>query len=217
MVRPQVAVGVVAHASRAGAAKDLARRVRADFISFDSHGLLGCEGNHDAVQRHLLALGADWAVVLEDDAVPVGSFRDQLAAAISAVPAGCPVISLYVGRLRPPQFQDRIAAALDAADAAGACWLVGQSLLHGVGYAIHGDVLPDLIGFDSSLPVDQHISRWVRRHGRVAYTVPSLVDHADVPTVIDRHPDGAPRPRGRVAWRVGCRDAWSSSCVALKA
>lgn len=213
---PLISIGVVAHASRAGAAKDVARRVRADFINFDSHGLLGCEGNHAAVQRHLLALGSVWSVVVEDDAVPVDGFRDQLAAALAVAPDWCPVIGLYLGRLRPPQYQDRIAAALDDADALGACWVTAPALLHGVGYAIRTDVLPVVVNYDSGLPADQHISRAIRKFGhQVAYTVPSLVDHADVPPVIVSRPDGDSRAPGRVAWRTGVRDMWTSDSVAL--
>lgn len=214
---PLTCVGVVAHASRAVAAKALARRVAAEFVSFDSNGLLGCEGNHANVQRHLLALGAVWSVVVEDDAVPVDGFRAQLDAALAVVPDGCPVVGLYLGRQRPPQYQDDIGNALRAADATGACWVTAPALLHGVGYAIRTDLLPVIVDYDSGLPADQHISRCVRRLGRVAYTVPSLLDHADgVPVIVSR-PDGASRPPGRVAWRTGVRDAWSSASVALGA
>ena len=215
---PLISIGVVAHASRAVAAKDLARRVGAEFVSFDSNGLLGCEGNHANVQRHLLALGSVWSVVVEDDAVPVDGFRAQLAAALAVVPDACPVVGLYLGRLRPPQYQARIAAALEDADALGACWVTAPALLHGVGYAIRSDVLPAVIDYDSGLPADQHIGRCVRKLGAlVAYTVPSLVDHADGAPVIVSRPDGASRPPGRVAWRTGSREMWTPVSVALGA
>jgi len=91
-----LALGIVAHTARATQAKQLARTVRADFISFDSANLLGCDGNHRAVQQHLTALNAPFAVILEDDAEPIGGFRAQLAAALAVAPA--PIISLYLGR-----------------------------------------------------------------------------------------------------------------------
>jgi hypothetical protein len=91
-------------------------------------------------------------------------------------------------------------------------------LLHGVGYAIRSDVLPAVVNYDSGLPADQHISRAIRKLGfQVAYTVPSLVDHADVPPVIVSRPDGDARGPGRVAWRTGVRDIWTPVSVALGA
>lgn len=213
-------IGVVAHRTRAATADKLSRRVHADFVSVDT-GMLGCEGNHLVVQRHLAGLGAAaWSVVLEDDAVvPADGFRDQLAAALAAAPAGAAgVVSLYLGRLRPPQYQVAIAASIRAATAAGAHWLLGTRLLHAVAYAIRTDLLPSLVDFRTraTVPIDQRITGWARATGAaVAYTWPSLVDHADIPTVIARHPDGQPRPPGRVAWQVGRRDRWTPSSVPL--
>jgi len=212
-------IGIVAHATRAVVAKKLNRTVRADFISIDN-GLMGCEGNHWAVQHHLVNLGADFSVVLEDDAEPVDGFRDQLSAALKSAPETAAVLSFYLGRKRPPPHQGTIGRALQAAQATGAHWLLGNRLLHGVAYAIRTEHLPSLLEFTTRLPtpIDQHITVWARETlGRqsVAYTVPSLCNHADIPTVIARHPDGKPRPPGRVAWQTGRRDHWASSSVPL--
>ncbi len=211
-------IGIVAHASRSGVAKELNRAVRADFISIDN-GLMGCEGNHFAVQNHLANLGASWSVVLEDDAVPVDGFRDQLAAALASAPESATVLSFYVGRQRPPQHQGAIGRALQAANMTGAHWLLGNRLLHGVAYAIRTEQLPSLLEFTTRrpTPIDQHITVWAREtFGRqsVAYTVPSLCNHADMPTVV-AHPDGQPRPPGRVAWQTGRRGNWAASSVPL--
>jgi hypothetical protein len=63
------------------------------------------------------------------------------------------------------------------------------------------------------LPIDENIGQWSRRQGwPIAYTVPSLVDHADGPTLIT-HPDGAEREPGRVAWRTGTHFTWNSDAV----
>ena len=213
------AIGIVAHATRAVVAKQLNKTVRADFISIDNNSLMGCEGNHWAVQNHLVNLGAEWSVVLEDDAEPVDGFRDQLSAALKSAPESASVISLYIGRQRPPQHQGAIGRALQAANATGAHWLLGNRLLHAVAYAIRTERLPSLLEFTTrrATPIDQHMTVWARETlGRrpVAYTVPSLCNHADIPTVVD-HPDGQPRPPGRVAWQTGRRDHWAASSVPL--
>jgi hypothetical protein len=206
-------IGIVAHARRMNLAKQLCETVRADFISIDHNSTMGCEGNHRAVQHHLLNLGATFSVVLEDDAEPVDGFREQLSAALTSAPETAGVLSFYLGRQRPPQHQGAIGRALDAANATGAHWLVGNRLLHGVAYAIRTELLASLLEFRSLrlTPIDQHITIWAREtlgNQSVAYSVPSLCNHADMPTVIPRHPDGQPRPPGRVAWQTGRRNHW---------
>lgn len=206
-------IGIVAHTSRTTQAKRLTATVKADFISIDN-GLLGCDGNHVAVQRHLSALSSDWSIVLEDDALPVDGFRRQVGKVLGVAPA--PVVSLYLGRLRPPHWQKRVGAALASAASTGACWVVGDRLLHAVGYCVRTDLLPDLADFESEFPSDQRVSAWVRARGlSVGYSVPSLLDHADGVSVA-AHPDGQPRPAGRCAWQVGVRDVWTSTSVALR-
>ena len=206
-----VAVGIVGHTTRSAHAEALGRRVDG-FVSLDN-GQLGCDDHHLSVLERLAGLTAEWAVVLEDDAVPVASFRRNLRAALPLAPSG--VVSLYLGQQRPPQYQAAIATAVDAADAADASWIVGSRLLHGVGYAIRSSLLDSLLDFVSILPIDEHISAWAQLHGHcVSYIWPSLVDHADLPTIV-AHRDGEPRPPGRIAWRTGSREHPTSSSVSL--
>lgn len=208
-----IPIGIVAHTSRATQAKKLAKRVQAEFISIDD-GLLGCEENHKTVQHHLSNLHSTWSVILEDDAQPVHDFRDQLHQALIMAPS--PVISLYLGRQRPPHWQQRIAKAVAEAETCQASWIMSTHLLHAVGYAIHTTLLPSLLRHDTDLPADQHIGNWCRRYGHlISYTIPSLIDHHDGPTVVD-HPDGDIRQPGRKAWTVGTRDHWTTKAVMLR-
>ncbi|CKH13395.1 hypothetical protein PXH78_33115 [Mycolicibacterium smegmatis] len=206
-----VAIGVVAHWKRADMAQALAEQVSASFVSVDD-GTLGAEANHLQVWKHLADMGTTHCCVLEDDAVPVDGFRDQLDQAIEVAPA--PVVSLYLGRSRPPQWQPKIYRAIEKADD-DTCWIVGTHLLHAVGVVIPTDLVQSMTSHRTNLPIDQSISLWARVRGhRVAYTVPSLVDHLDGPTLI-QHPDGKPRPAGRVAWQVGTRNKWTDKAVNL--
>lgn len=205
-------IGIVAHSSRSGHARALAKTAGATFISFDD-GLLGCEGNHRAVQNHLVNLPSTWSVILEDDAEPIDHFRDQLAAALPMAPT--PIVSLYLGQKRPAPWVHRVPDALARAEQAGAHWIVASRLLHAVGYAIRTDLLASLLDHESPLPVDEHISQWARRYGHtVCYTTPSLVDHADMPTIVV-HRDGQERTPGRKAWAVGGHSLWNSTSVPL--
>lgn len=154
---------------------------------------------------------SDWIVVLEDDAIPVPDFRAQLAQALTAAPT--PVVSLYLGRKRPPQWQQRVSAALRRTFADDACWITANHMLHAVAIAVRADLVPSLLAHRTRLPWDEHFTTWAQRHG-VSYTVPSLVDHADTGTLI-AHRDGEPRPCGRVAWLCGRRTAWTDKAVTM--
>lgn len=176
---------------------------------------MGCEENHFTVLGHLQALPATWSVVLEDDAVPIAGFRAQLREALIMAPT--PLVSLYLGKQRPPWAQDAAAQAIAECEEQQADWILSRHLLHAVGYAIKTDLIPSLLRFPPTpLPIDQHISRWAQTYGHLsAYPFPSLVDHADTGTIA-QHPDGQPRPPGRVAWKTAAHPEWSSQSVTMK-
>jgi len=206
-------IGVVAHTSRTAEAKQLARTVKADFVSMDN-GLMGCDENHKTVQRHLSALPATWSIVLEDDAIPVDKFRSQAAQALMMAPT--PIVSFYLGKRRPPHWQNRACAAVAQAANTDASWILCTHLLHAVGYAIRTELLPSLIDHHSTRPSDEHITSWAKQHRHpISYTFPSLVDHADLPTIVD-HPDGQTRHPGRKAWYAKPRDTWTTKAVTMR-
>ena len=211
-----IAVGVVGHTARRRQAEALAERVGA-WLSIDD-GSLGCEGNHRRVLAHLADSGADYAVVLEDDAQPVDGFADQVCAALEAAPpceypdgavAAAPIVSLYLGTGYPRYWQSAYERAIWAADHIAAPWLRCSHLLHAVGYAVRRDLVADLVADlpqRAPLPIDAAITEWARsRNHDVLYTWPCLVDHADgEPVVTGRRP----RRAARRAHRVGGRVSW---------
>src|SRR5262245_57477048 len=199
-------IGVVAHTQRRRMALALADEVGAAVIGEDD-GHLGCGHNHRRVWTQLSEHHTQWLCVLEDDAVPVSGFLDQLDAALATAPE--PVVSLYLGRDRPPQYQDAIARAIECADAdSDVCWIVAPRLYQAVGVAMVAELVPAMVDYTrrkAFFPIDDGIASWVMRNQyRVAHTWPSLVDHRDGPSVAH-----AVRPAGRVAWRTGARDAWT--------
>jgi len=194
-------------------ADELAAMTKADFVSVDQ-GNLGASTNHRIVWRSLHnGTTAHWLVVLEEDAVPVNDFRAQLAEVLRVAPT--PIVSLYLGKQRPPRHQGAIQNALARADSAGAQWITSNQLLHAVGVAVRTILVPDMLANLPVLPIDQAISKWARAHRyQIGYCIPSLVQHRDGPSLIS-HPDGKARVPGRVAWRVGTRPRWSSVVVPL--
>lgn len=181
----------------------------ADHVELDD-GTLGCNRNHARVWQWHAQHPAQWSVTLEDDAVPVDGFREQLAAALATAPA--PVVSLYLGT---GYIDDcRTGALIRRAGETQACWLVTRGVVHS---AVALCVLGDLVGSLAErlyrfTPIDRDISRWARTSGyRVAYTVPSLVEHADVASLVSRH-----RRARRQAWCVGQRAEWTDHAIAAE-
>jgi len=210
------AIGIVGHVSRSDEAYALMAATGAVYMSLDN-GNLGCSGNHFRVWRHLAERWAPhvgYLVVLEDDAVPCENFTDQLAAALAL--QFSPIVSLYLGRQRPPHLQYMIGPATKRADQRDASWIVSRHVLHAVGLAVRADLVADMLAhLDRELPIDDAIDEWANRHRyRVAYTWPSIVDHADGETLL-KHPDGIAREPGRVAWKHGARDEWTYTQVEM--
>lgn len=211
-----IKIGVVAHTARMSHAQTLSDKVDATVVSFDD-GMLGAQRNHIKVWTNLVQHGADWLVVLEDDAVPVDDFRYQLRQALINAPTD--IVGLYLGTGYPKAWQRFVKKAMQSDGDPN--YVLSTHLLHGVGTAIKVDLVNDMLRFISWMsegerkwPVDEQITHWMRMRGhRIAYTKPSLVDHMDGPTTV-QHPDGQSRDGvKRHAYEVGCRDMWFPSKI----
>ena len=210
------AIGIVGHIDRADAAHQLMADTDAAYLSLDN-GTYGCHGNHRRVWRHLserFGPHVDWLVVLEDDAIPCADFTEQLHQALSV--SLNPIVSLYLGRLRPTHLQYMVEPALQRAADNDASLLISRHMLHAVGVAIQSARVPELLAeVTENLPIDEAIGAWaIQRHFRIAYTHPSLVDHTDGDTLL-KHPDNQKREPGRVAWRFGTRRSWNYEIVEM--
>ena len=196
------AIGIVAHPHRAGDALALRDKIRADVVSFDHDGI-GGRANHLRVLTTLAGTNVNWAVILEDDALPCRGFHDALGEWLRQAPS--PIVSLYLGTGRwagtvPSQHEPKVQALIDQADTDGSRWILG-GMWHAVGYAIRSDTLEAVIQrVDTSrTPIDQAIGRWAKENAQqVAYTWPSLVDHKDNGRLVD----AAERNTTRRAWRT---------------
>lgn len=195
MVETQVKFVVVGHHFRIGHAQRLAALLDAHLLIDDS--------NHGANWNHRRAL--EWAaeqscrvVVLEDDALPVSGFIDQVAAWLARFP--CHMLSFYLGTGRPPQYQMQIAERLIVADKTRADYITLSRLIHGVCYSVPSEHVQRVLSrWDNSKPADYAVGdAW---GGSVVYPCWSLVDHADGDPV-ESHPDKDRRCERRRAWRL---------------
>lgn len=205
-----ISVGVVSDVRRNGLGERLADRVNADFLSVDD-GSLGCTQNHVRCWRQHAQNPGDWNLNLEDDAVPVDGFRDEIALALDAAPAD--IVSFYLGS---GYIGDNLTAALLAtANTIGAHWVVSDSgsVLHAVALAVRGEILAPIIQHldAQTLAVDRMLGSWALRNSHaVAYSIPSLVDHADEKSLVTKY-----RRKPRRAFATGRRGQWSSKSISM--
>jgi hypothetical protein len=201
-------IAIVADRRRERMGSQLYCMVDADFLTMDD-GKLGCTGNHLQAWQWHAEHPSEWAITLEDDAVPVEGFTEQLEVALAAAPT--PIVSLYLGRGYVSD--THVGADVRRAESVGAHWLVGAGPLHAVALALRGELVGPMIEAvqRSRLAIDHAMSGWARRSGyRTAYSIPSLVDHRDTPSLVVRY-----RRSPRVAWRMGTRDQWTDSAISM--
>lgn len=203
----KVSYTVMAHPARMDAAVALAASVGAGLV-IDSLGV-GETENGDRAWR-MFDPTADWHVVLQDDALPVEEFTAHVERALTA--ARWPIVSLYVGSGRP--HQRRVLNRVQWAKAQGASWMEAPTMLWGVGIAMTTATVHEFLvwGDGKDGPYDRRIGRFARAIGSgVGYVLPSLVDHADGPTLV-QHPWGPPLVPRRAVW-LGTAESYDSAAV----
>ena len=219
---------VVTHPDRLTRARELLAATGGQALVIDP-GNRGCVSTHLDAYRvlHSVALtapGVQWVCALEDDAVPVPGFTDQLAQVAAATPS--PITSLYLGRGRPVHWQSSIAQVIAPVDA-DPHFLLGSSMLHTVGLLIAVEWLERLIDwmeqsfrhYPGCVELDGLWSYFLQEMAlTAAYTRPSLVDHDDeIPSVIpvSAREDGEERTEKRVAWLADARESWEMTTAVI--
>lgn len=225
-MNPLVPIGIVAHHSRLARAEKLAELLTAEVVAVDEGGL-GAGRNHEQCYEWLAESTAPWVVLLEDDAIPVRRFREQLNRLLIAAP-NTGLLSLYLGRSRPPHWQLSIAQVINRDEN----FLAASELLHHVAVAIRPALIPAMLSFirrdtayaDGKLPIDEAIGRWCRSASMpVMYAHPSICDHdARLGTVIKRHVSqhktetgDRPAHETRKAWVFGSRERWQPTVARI--
>jgi hypothetical protein len=209
----RVSYSVMAHVDRADEASALAESLGGCDIAWDSALLAYGETLNGDRAWALHDPSCAWHVVLQDDALPVDGFLEAVPQALAH--AGGTLVSLYVGGGRPYPLQ--VGAAVANAKRAGRSWLESAQLLWGVAVAMPTPLVPEFQrwGFRQEGVYDKRLGRFAVTKGmRVRYTTPSLVDHADGPTLIT-HPWGPPTTPRR-ARSLGIADTYDTPTVVIK-
>jgi hypothetical protein len=203
-------VGIVAHQKRYEMAFKLATNVKADEVFMDD-GFKGEWKNHEYAWRAAARSGCTHAVILQDDAVPIEDFRAHALRACEERPHN--IISVYTGTHRPRK--EQVLHAVKIAENQNASWLTADTLMWGVGVILPVERIESVLSEakKSKLPYDQRLGFVFQGFGELVYhTWPSLVDHADEPTVISGRPD---RQGQRVAHKVGVPD-WNDKSIHIE-
>ena len=197
-----ISCAVVAHPSRTVDALAL-------LAALDEVGWTYCSMDNDqvgAVANHRRAwashdLTADWCLTVEDDAILCQDFAARLPIALDQAPTD--IVSLYAGTNYPAILANVLGDRVLSAAEDGWPYVTDPYLNHAVAVAIRAPLVPAMIADTEQypdVPIDTAISGWCLTTGRtITYTVPSLVQHADGPTLLDDHGDGHPRTLPRKA------------------
>jgi hypothetical protein len=214
-------IGIVGCEAREKRARALFDTVIGDLLRIDREPW---ESLHRSMERcsfgHLMVLSElaaqmtspGWVVVLEDDAVPVQDFRENLDCCLGQAPTQ--LVSLYLGTGNPSgELQRSIGVVRDRPEA----WIISDALFHTVGYAIHGALIDELLTHlaadTSGEEIPKRITAWSQQSGYDwAYSHPSLVDHEDADsTIYPGIPEAERRKLPRRAHQVGVRTNWVGS------
>lgn len=221
-------IGIVAHHTRYDRATRLGDVIGADVVMVDEGGW-GAGRNHERCYEWLADATTGWAVLLEDDAMPVRGFRAQLDAVLQACPDKVSLLSLYLGRTRPLHWQPSIAQVITTDHH----FLLCNELLHHVAVAVRTRHIPALLHHirtetryrNGKLPIDEAVGAWARTLGPIGYCHPSIVDHDHtLDTAIQLHVSGHRGETGRrragelrKAWAFGSRKRWAPHVATIPA
>lgn len=181
-----LSVAMMAHPKRRALAEQILSRLdRQDVqVVWDEK-----DNRWDTGRRAMLAYdpACSHHAVIQDDVLVCRDLFAGLRVALEHVPDNVPVCG-YVGRVRP--YAEMVTLAAMRARAQGASWLQMHTLNWGPLIAVPTREIPDMIEHCDKLTeianYDRRLSRFweLVRKVPIWYTWPSLVDHADGPSLV---------------------------------
>jgi hypothetical protein len=215
MVRPRLSVAIMADPRRAALVPGIVDRLDRDpAVVWDR-----IRNRWDTGRRAWLAAdpSATHHLVLQDDAIVCRDLVAGLEAALEYVPAEA-IVTPFMGRRRP--MVEKVENAIALADRTGAAFVVMRPLNWGLGIIVPTPAIGDMLRWcdrTAKWPnYDKRIGQYFIREPLwpTWCTWPSLVDHADVPSLAGHGP-------GRTAYRFVGRDRsaldldWSAGYVVM--
>lgn len=179
----KVSASIMSHPDRAPMLADLKSALDRDVpVYLDPEGAPSGAGDRVwRVARQAWGMfdpGAEYHVLIQDDALPCADFLAGMERALDHSPDGVPVVP-YLGQGR--NVPRRWGGMAERADAVGASWVRSYVLMWGVCIAVPTRFIPDMITWcdrKAGMPDDMRVGRWFQRQQiDVLYTWPSLIDH----------------------------------------
>lgn len=177
-----ISTAIMAHPARKDMVADLLTELPADtYISWDAHRV-----EMDTARRALSFHdeSSDWHLVIQDDAVLCNNFMHHAEEALARVKPNNPV-SFYLGR--PMPHGNEMTRAVAVAQQEERSWIVTRGPMWGVCVAYPTKMLTEFLEAapDEDLPYDEVASEffWSKRI-ECWYTLPSLADHRDEPSLL---------------------------------
>lgn len=182
----KISASIMAHPDRAEFVAELQAALDLGVVDtpvyWDPHGPPSGRGDRVwSVAREAWGMhdpGADFHVLLQDDALVCPDFLAGLAKALDHVPDHA-LVCPYLGQGRHvPKRWGKMAAE---ADEKTASWVRSHVLMWGVSIAVPTRFIPEMIAWcdrKAGMPDDMRVGRWFQRQKiDTWYTWPSLVDH----------------------------------------
>lgn len=193
-----VTIAVVGHHTRRNQAEDLAAHLGAHLEVDD--GTRGLIPNHQAAWTWAAQQDTDWALILQDDALPCQDFTWHLHNAVDNAPSPG-IISLYAGTDKRA-ITRRLGTATQKAIRTGRAWVTTHRVAHGVALAAPtawAHEIADALT-DPRAAYDDTLNQWAKdRLISTHYTAGSLINHHPGPSLLGHDHRGnrqahAPRP-----------------------
>jgi len=199
----RLSVAMMAHRKRSAQVKAILGRLdRECTVVWDEKG-----DRWDTGRRAMLAYDpkATHHAVIQDDVLVCRDLFAGLERALAKVPAGSPLCG-YIGKVRPGA--EMVRACIEKAEASQASWVTMHTLNWGPLVVVPTACIPEMIAYCDKLRnipnYDRRLSRYFELQAgiRTWYPWPSLVDHADGPSVVTGRmgTDRANGNRARIAW-----------------
>lgn len=179
---PSLSVAIMAHPARAAMVERLLDKLGDVPVAWAErkNDLWGTR------RRATLACDLDCThhLVLQDDVMICRDLVAGVERALEHVPPDVPA-SLYIGQRRPDR--ELVKAACAKARESSASWVVMPTLLWGPAVVLPTAAIPDMVEYCDTLKKmphdDRRMGMYWERISPTWYTWPSLVDHADGPSM----------------------------------
>lgn len=180
-----LAIVIMAHPKRRTMAENLAKTLECPIVWDEKNHLWD---TCSRAWKHGAAIGSEWVLVLQDDAIPTSDFRAKAEAFIQAHNDKDHMIAFYTG--------NQSASRITAAQKSGKDHFEAGFIFNEVAICMKAEHIGNMVRWcdEREAKNDQYITQWMRLAKlKCLHTIPSLVDHNEGESIY-RANEGRPNP-----------------------